>query len=116
MKLVIASLSAIALAATSAQAAEGPAGFDLWQSAETGKAAIAVAAIGEKAPFAAATGESKTALDILPTDEASLVIAGLRAKTAAKIELAAVPVSLNQKGPRASHIHPEQVSSGRGIP
>jgi hypothetical protein len=87
MKRVIASLSAIALASAPALAAE-PAAYDLWQSAETGKAAIAIAAVGEKAPFAAATGESKAALDILPSDEASLVIAALRAKTAAKIEIA----------------------------
>lgn len=87
MKLFTLTVSAIALAATAAAAAE-PAKFDIWQSAEAGKTTIAIAAIGEKAPFAAAAGADKAALDILPSDEASLVIADLRAKMASKVETA----------------------------
>lgn len=92
MKLVIASLSAIAIASSTALAGD-PARYDLWQTAEAGKTTIAVAAMGEKAPFGAASGETKTGLDLLPADEASLVIAGLRDRTAAKIETAEAAIA-----------------------
>lgn len=107
MKLAIASLGALAAASSAALAAD-PAGFDLWQSAEAGRSVIAVAAIGDKAPFAAAAGETGTALDLLPADEASLLIAGLRERTAIRLETAKADIADDEDAAghdRAHHGH-----------
>lgn len=87
MRLLTAAASVFALASAPALAKDQVL-FDIWQSNDADRAVLAIAAIGEKAPFAAAAGADKTALDLLANDEASLAIAELRARAASKVDLA----------------------------
>jgi hypothetical protein len=79
MKIQISGLLAAAALFGAAQAQDAVS-YDLWLATDAAQAMIAVSGEAKGAPFAVAKGEAPSALDILADDEASLVIADLRAK------------------------------------
>lgn len=99
MKLFLSAASIVALLAGSASA-EDAATYDIWQSTEASKSVIAIAAVGDKAPFAAAAGADKSALDLLAADEASVAVAEFRARTTEEVDVAenAVEAGAETKG------------------
>ncbi|MEX0644643.1 MAG: hypothetical protein WD076_04990 [Parvularculaceae bacterium] len=87
--LLSGAVAASALLINTASAGE-TAQYDLWIATNGAQSLIAVSGAAEGAPFAVAAGPDAAALDLLAGDEASLVLADLKAKATPAPEIVAM--------------------------